>query len=88
MLSKTSFIKMDELKYYKLFVLGGLSPTDIHTKLVKLYTETTHSFPNAKKRAADFKSGRTPFEDDLLGGGQKRQPPMKISRRLNGERDN
>jgi len=39
------------------FVLDGLSPTEIHSKLVKVYNESAPSLSTVKKWAAEFKRG-------------------------------
>lgn len=65
---------MDKLEYrsvIKFFVLDGLSPSDIHPKLVKVYKDSAPSLSTVKKWAAEFKRGRTSVEDDQREGRPK-----------------
>jgi len=65
---------MDKLEYrsvIKFFVLDGLSPSEIHPKLVKVYKDSAPSLSTVKKWAAEFKRGRTSVEDDQREDGQK-----------------
>lgn len=55
----------------KFFVLDGLTPTEIHSKLLKVYKNSSPSFSTVKKWAALFKSGRTSLEDDPREGRPK-----------------
>lgn len=60
------FDKMNKLEYrfvIKLFVLNGLSPLEIHPKLIKMYQKNEPSFSTVKKWAAEFNRGRTQIDD-------------------------
>ena len=65
---------MDKIEYravIKFFVKEGLTPTEIHSKFIKLYGESFPSFSTVKKWAAEFKRGRTCLEDDPREGRPK-----------------
>jgi len=60
---------MDKIEYravIKFFVKEGLTPNEIDSKFIKVYGDSSPSFSTIKKRAAQFKSGRTSLEDDPL----------------------
>jgi len=57
---------MDKIEYgavIKFFVKEGLTPNEIHSKLIKVYGDSSLSFSTIKKLAAEFKRGRTSLED-------------------------
>ncbi|EFN77044.1 hypothetical protein EAI_03314, partial [Harpegnathos saltator] len=65
---------MEKIEYravIKLFVLDGLTPTEIHPKLLKVYEDASPSLSTVKKWAALFNSGRTSFQDDPREGCPK-----------------
>ena len=67
-------LKMDEIEYrevIKFFVKEGLTPNAIHSKFIKVYGESSPSFPTIKKWAAEFKRGRASLEDDPREGRTK-----------------
>jgi histone-lysine N-methyltransferase SETMAR len=62
---------MDQIQYrvvIKLFVQEGLMPNETHSKFIKVYVDCSASFSTIKKRAAEFKRGRTSLEDDPREG--------------------
>ena len=62
---------MDKTEYHaviKFFVKEGLTPNEIHSKFIKVYSP---SFSIFKKWAAEFKRGRTSLEDDPREGHRK-----------------
>jgi hypothetical protein len=65
---------MEEIEYHtviKFFVKEGLTPNEIHSKFIKIYGDSSPSFLTIKKRAAEFKRGRTNVEDDPREGCPK-----------------
>ncbi|EFN87815.1 Putative uncharacterized protein FLJ37770, partial [Harpegnathos saltator] len=65
---------MEKIEYramIKFFVLDGLTPTEIHPKLLKVYKDAPPSFSIVKKWTALFKSDRTNLEDDPRKGCPK-----------------
>jgi len=65
---------MDKIEYravIKFFVLDGLSPSEIHPKLIKVYGDSAPSISTVKKWAAEFKRGRTSLQDDEREGRPK-----------------
>jgi len=65
---------MDKIEYravIKFFVKEGLTPNEIHSKLKKVYGDSSPSFSTIKKWAAEFKSGRISLEDDPRAGRPK-----------------
>ena len=46
-------------------------PKNIHSKLIKVYGDSSPSFSTVKKWAAEFKCGRTSLEDDPREGRPK-----------------
>jgi histone-lysine N-methyltransferase SETMAR len=72
---------MDKIEYravVKFFVQGGLMPNEIHSKFIKVYGDSSPSFPTIKKWAAQFKRGRTSLEDDPREGRPKSATPPYI----------
>jgi len=73
---------MDKIQYravIKLFAKEDLVPTEIHSKFIKVYGDSSASFATIKKWAAEFKSGRTSLEDDPREGRPKSAtPPPEI----------
>jgi len=66
--------KMDEIWYravIKFFVREGLTPSEIHSKFIKVYGDSSPSFLTIKMWAAEFKRGRTSLEDDPREGRPK-----------------
>jgi transposase len=66
---------MDKIEYHaviKFFVKEGLTTNKIHSKFIKVYGDSSPSFSTIKKRAAEFKRGRTSLEDDPHGGRPKK----------------
>jgi transposase len=60
-------LKMDKIEYravIKFFVKEGLTQNEIHSKLITVYGDSSHSFLTIKKWAAEFKYGCTSLEDD------------------------
>jgi hypothetical protein len=58
---------MDRIEYrlvIKFIVKECLKPNVINSKFIKVYADTFPSFATIKKWAAEFKCGRTSFEDD------------------------
>jgi transposase len=67
-------LKIDKIEYcvaVKFLVKEGLMPNEIHSKLMKVYGDTSPSFSTIKKWAAAFKRGRTSLEDDPCEGRPK-----------------
>jgi len=67
-------LKTDTIEYravIKFFVKEGLTPNEIHLKFIKIYGDSYPSFSTIKKWAAEFKRGRTSFEDDPREGRPK-----------------
>ena len=67
-------LKMDKCEYravIKFFVKEGLTPNEIHSKLIKVYGDSSPSFSTIKQWAAEFKRGRTSLEDDQREGRPK-----------------
>ena len=67
-------LKMDKIEYravIKLLVKEGLTPNEVHSKFIKVYGDSSASFSTIKKRAAEFKRGRTSLEDDPREGRPK-----------------
>jgi histone-lysine N-methyltransferase SETMAR len=65
---------MDKVEYravIKFFVKEGLTPNEIHSKYIKVYGDSSHSFSTIKKWTAEFKRGRTSLEDDPREGRPK-----------------
>jgi histone-lysine N-methyltransferase SETMAR len=65
---------MDKIEYravIKVFVKEGLTPNEIHWKFINIYGDSSPSFSTTKKWAAEFKRGRTSFEDDPREGRPK-----------------
>ena len=65
---------MDKIQYravIKLFAKEDLVPTEIHSKFIKVYGDSSASFATIKKWAAEFKRGRTGLEDDPRKGRPK-----------------
>jgi transposase len=55
----------------ELFVKEGLTPHEIHSKLLKVYGDSSPLFSVIKKWAAEFKRGRNGLEDDPSEGRPK-----------------
>ena len=73
-------LKIDKIEYravIKFFVKEGLMPSEIHSKSIKVYGDSSPSFPTIKKWAAEFKRGRTSLEDDPREGRPKIQQHQK-----------
>jgi hypothetical protein len=67
-------LKMDKIEYravIKFFVKEGLKPNEIHSNFINIYGDSPPSFSTIKKRAAEFKRGRTNLEDDPHEGSLK-----------------
>jgi transposase len=72
---------MDKIEYraiIKFFVKEGLMPNEINLKFIKVYRDSSPSFPTIKKWAAEFKRGCTSLESDPRGGHPKSAPPPEI----------
>jgi predicted XRE-type DNA-binding protein len=72
---------MDKTEYsevIKLFVKESLTPNEIHSKFIKVYGDSSASFSIIKKRAAEFKRGRTGLEDDPCEGRSKNATTSEI----------
>jgi len=68
------FLIMDKIEYRavkKFFVKEGLMPKEIYSKFIKVYGDSSPLFSTIKKWAAEFKLGRTSFEDDPREGRPK-----------------
>jgi len=71
---------MDKIEYravIKFFVKEGFTPNEIHLKFIKVYGDSSPSFSTIKKWAAEFKRGRTSFEDDPREGRLKSATTQK-----------
>jgi len=58
---------MDKIEYravIKLFAKEGITPTEIHSKFIKVYGDSSPSFSTIKKWAAESKCGCTSLEYD------------------------
>jgi len=67
-------LKMDKIEYRtvkKFFVKEGLTPNEIHSKVINVYGDFSPSFSTIKKWAAEFKRGRTSPEDNPREGRPK-----------------
>lgn len=76
---------MNKLEYravIKFFVLDGLSPKEIHPKLIKVYGDSAPSMSTVKKWAAEFKRGRTSLEDDPREGRPKTATTPEIIEKI------
>jgi histone-lysine N-methyltransferase SETMAR len=65
---------MDKTEYRtvkKFFVKESLTTNEIHSKFIKVYADSSPSFSTIKKRAAEFKRGRTSLETDARDGRPK-----------------
>jgi hypothetical protein len=65
---------MDKIEYravIKFFVKEALTPNEIHSMFIKVYGDFPPSFSTIKKRAAEFKRGRTSLEFDPREGRPK-----------------
>jgi transposase len=72
---------MDKIEYravIKFFAKEGLTPTDMHSKFIKVYGESSPSFSTIEKWDAEFKRGRTSLEDDPRKGRPKSATPPEI----------
>jgi len=73
---------MDKTEYravIKFFVKEGLTPNEIHKSLWGLFSFV---FSTIKKRAAEFKHGRTSLEDDPREGRPKSETTPEIIERV------
>jgi len=67
-------LEMDKIEYrvvIKFFVKEGLTPNEIHPKFINVYGDSSPLYSTIKKRAAEFKRGRTSLEDDPREGRPK-----------------
>jgi histone-lysine N-methyltransferase SETMAR len=65
---------MDKIEYHaviKFFVKEGLTPSEINSKFIKVYGDSSPLFSTIKKWAAEFKRGHTSLEDDPREGRPK-----------------
>jgi transposase len=65
---------MDNTEYrtvIEFFVKEGLTLSEIHSKFIKLYGDSSPSFSTNKKWASEFKRGHTSLEDDPREGRPK-----------------
>jgi histone-lysine N-methyltransferase SETMAR len=72
---------MDKIEYravIQFFVKEGLTPNEIHSKFIKVYGDSSHSFSTIKKLAAKFKHGRTSLEDDSCEARPESATPPEI----------
>jgi hypothetical protein len=61
---------MDKIEYravIKFFGKEGLTLNKIHSKFIKVYGDSSPSFSTIKKRAAEFKRGRTSLVHNAIG---------------------
>jgi hypothetical protein len=76
---------MDTIEYRvvrKFFVKEGLMPKKINLKFIKVYGNSS-SFSTIKKRAAEFKHGRTSLEDDSCERRPKSATTPEIIKQVN-----
>jgi histone-lysine N-methyltransferase SETMAR len=76
---------MDKTEYravIKFFVKEGLTPKKIHSKFIKVYGDFPPPFQTIKKWAAQFKRGRTSFEDDPRKGRPKSAATPEINEQV------
>jgi len=66
----------------KLFVKEGLTPNEIHSKVIKVYGDSSPSFSTIKKWAAEFKRGRTSLEVDPREGRPKSATTPEITEQV------
>jgi transposase len=74
---------MDKLEYrvvIKFFVKGGLTPNEIHSKLIEVYGDSSPSFSTVKKWAAEFKRDCTNLEDNPHEGPPKVQHQKPLNK--------
>jgi len=67
-------LKIDKIEYravIKFFVKEGLTPSEIHSKFIKVYGDSSPSFSTIKKWAAEFRRGRSSLEDNPREGRPK-----------------
>jgi transposase len=81
-LSVSLKIKKEYRAVIKFYVKEGLTPNEIHSKFIKVYGDSSHSFSTIKKWAAKFKRGRTSLEDDSCEGRPKSAPPPVITEQV------
>jgi transposase len=65
---------MDKIEYcaaIKFFVKEGLMPNEIHSKVIKVYGDSSPLFSTIKKWDAAFKCGRTSLKDNPREGRPK-----------------
>jgi histone-lysine N-methyltransferase SETMAR len=67
---------------YKILCKEGLTPNEIHSKLIKVCGDSSPSFSTIKKWAAEFKRGRTSLEDDPREGRPKIVTPPEITEQV------
>ena len=76
------FVKIDNFEYcaaIKLFVLGGLTPKEIHLKLTKVYRNSANLILTIKKWAVEFKCDRSKMTH--VKDSQKLLPHWKLLKR-------
>ena len=67
-------LKMEKFEYravIKFFVKEGLTPTEIHLRIVNVYGDSSPSVSTVKKWAAEFKRGRESVQNDPREGHPK-----------------
>jgi histone-lysine N-methyltransferase SETMAR len=72
---------MDKIEYrvvIKFFVKEGLTSSEIHSKFINVYGDSSPSFSTITKWAAEFKRGHTSLEDDPREGRPKSATPPEI----------
>lgn len=64
------FSSIDNLEYPAVmnYFFGGLAPTETYLNLVNIYKESALWRSSVRRKAAQFKCGRTTDEDDLREG--------------------
>jgi L-ribulose-5-phosphate 3-epimerase UlaE len=73
-------LKLDIIEYravIKFFVKESSTPNEIHSKLIKVYGDSSPSFSTIKEWAAEFKRGHTSLEMMHVKDVQKVQQHQK-----------
>jgi hypothetical protein len=78
-------LKIDKIEYgavIKFFVKEGLTPSEIHSKFIKVYGDSSPLFSTIKKWAAEIKHGRTSLEVNLQEGHPKSATTPEIIKQV------
>jgi transposase len=76
---------MDKTEYRAViifFIKEDLTPNEIHSKSIKVYGDSSPSFPTIKKWVAEFKRDRTSLEGDSREGRPKSATTPEIIKQV------